>query len=167
MPQNHRSFLWKDLTEFKTWRWIILSRTPFMDNFDELYSALFLVNPDLSDTISSKSCSNNRRGQKSNVLKKRWDSLTNAIDKKSDKSIEELKSMIDPFLHVYNGTVLQDRLPSLKNTLVILRPIEQQKRTIQQIPDGLNNLDRTNLMSLFSIHPSLDAEKEFSIDKSD
>ncbi|KAL3504171.1 hypothetical protein ACH5RR_034012 [Cinchona calisaya] len=70
------------------------------------------------------------QGAERQCAKRRWDSLTNAIDKKFDKSIEELKAMIDPFSHVYEGTILQDRLPGLKDTLIILRPTEQQKRTI-------------------------------------
>lgn len=166
-PRNHQSFLWKVLTEVKTRRRIILSGTPFQNNFDELYNTLCLVNPKLSDKISSESCRDNCRKwrRKSNVEKERWVSLTHAIDEKSDDAIEELKAMIYPFSHVYKGSILQDSLPGLKDTLVILRPTDQQKHILQLIPDKLNHLDKTNLLSLISVHPSLAAEKEFFVDK--
>ncbi|KAL3497839.1 hypothetical protein ACH5RR_040571 [Cinchona calisaya] len=80
-------------------------------------------------------------------------------------SIEECKAMTDLFSHVSKGNVLQERLPGLKDTMVILRPKEQQKYICQLKPDGLNNLDITSLTSLISIHPYLAAEKEFSIDE--
>ncbi|KAL3499796.1 hypothetical protein ACH5RR_038889 [Cinchona calisaya] len=163
-PRNHQSRVWKVLTKVKTRRKIILSGTPFQNNFDELYNTLCLVNPKLSDPIASESC--RRWRWKNNVDKERWVSLTNGIDGKSDNAIEELKAMIDPFVHVHKGTILEERLPGLKDTLVILRPTDQQKDVLQLIPDDCKGFERVHLVSLISVHPSLAATNEqFSIYK--
>nr|XP_027122233.1 SNF2 domain-containing protein CLASSY 4-like [Coffea arabica] len=133
-PRNQQSLVWKVLTRVKTKRKIILSGTPFQNNFEELYNTLCLVNPKLSGSVTSESCS--RRWQrKSNVEKERWVSLTNAIDNNSDNAVEELKAMIDPFVHVHKGSILEESLPGLKDTLVILRPTDEQKGILQLISD--------------------------------
>lgn len=50
-PRNQRSSIWKVLCELKTKKRIILSGTPFQNNFLELYNTLCLVRPGFSDTI--------------------------------------------------------------------------------------------------------------------
>ncbi|XP_071919247.1 SNF2 domain-containing protein CLASSY 3 [Coffea arabica] len=164
-PRNQQSLVWKVLTGVKTKRKIILSGTPFQNNFEELYNTLCLVNPKLSGSMNSESRS--RRWQrKSNVEKERWVSLTNAIDKNSGNAVEELKAMIDPFVHVHKGSILEESLPGLKDTLVILRPTDEQKGIIQLISDDWSRFDQVHLVSLISVHPSLAAfSKRFSGDK--
>ncbi|XP_027180405.1 SNF2 domain-containing protein CLASSY 3-like isoform X1 [Coffea eugenioides] len=155
-PRNQQSLVWKALTGVKTKRKIILSGTPFQNNFDELYNTFCLVNPKFSGSITSESC--NRRWQrKSNVEKERWISLTNAIHKKSDNVVEELKAMIDPFVHVHRGSILEENLPGLKDTLVILRPTDEQKDILRLISDDWSRFDQVHLVSLISVHPSLAA----------
>ncbi|XP_027085880.2 SNF2 domain-containing protein CLASSY 3 [Coffea arabica] len=164
-PRNQQSLVWKVLTGVKTKRKIILSGTPFQNNFDELYNTLCLVNPKLSGSVTFESCS--RRWQrKSNVEKERWVSLTNAIDKNSDNAVEELKALIDPFVHVHKGSILEESLPGLKDTLVILRPTDEQKEILQLILDDWSRFDQVHLVSLISVHPSLAAfSKRFSAHK--
>ncbi|KAI5656539.1 hypothetical protein M9H77_25332 [Catharanthus roseus] len=77
----------------------------------------------------------------------------------------ELKAMMDPFVHMHKETILQESLPGLSDTLVVLTPTDLQKKLLERIFD--NVFEKVHLVSLISAHPSLVAEhKEFSDHKS-
>ncbi|GFP91351.1 snf2 domain-containing protein classy 3, partial [Phtheirospermum japonicum] len=54
MPRNDKSKIWKALSKVPTQRRIILSGTPFQNNFDELFNTLCMVNPKLAHETESK-----------------------------------------------------------------------------------------------------------------
>ncbi|KAI5656544.1 hypothetical protein M9H77_25337 [Catharanthus roseus] len=73
--------------------------------------------------------------------------------------------MMDPFVHVHKGTVLQESLPGLSDTLVVLTPTDLQKKLLERISE--NVFEKVHLVSLISAHPSQVAEREvFSDHKS-
>ncbi|KAI5678439.1 hypothetical protein M9H77_09389 [Catharanthus roseus] len=73
--------------------------------------------------------------------------------------------MMDPFVHMHKGTILQESLPGLSDTLVVLTPTDLQKKLLERISE--NVFEKVHLVSLISAHPSLVAEHEaFSDHKS-
>ncbi|KAI5678446.1 hypothetical protein M9H77_09396 [Catharanthus roseus] len=97
--------------------------------------------------------------------KGRWASLTSLINKNAYDAVDELKAMMDPFVHVHKGTMLQESLPGLSDTLVVLTPTDLQKKLLERISE--NVFEKVHLVSLISTHPSLVAEHEvFSDHKS-
>ncbi|KAI5678450.1 hypothetical protein M9H77_09400 [Catharanthus roseus] len=95
----------------------------------------------------------------------RWASLTSLINKNAYDAVDELKAMMDPFVHVHKGTILQESLPGLSDTLVVLTPTDLQKKLLERISE--NVFEKVHLVSLISAHPSLVAEHEaFSDHKS-
>ncbi|KAI5678449.1 hypothetical protein M9H77_09399 [Catharanthus roseus] len=159
-PRNQNSLLWKALTKVKTGRRIILSRTPFQNNFDELYNIFCLVNPKFVEHISAKT---SRHGTKSKIdsAKGRLASLTSLINKNAYDAIDVLKAMMDPFVHVHKGTILQESFLGLSNTLVVLTPIDLPKKLLERISENI--FEKVHLVS----HPFLIAEHEvFSYHKS-
>ncbi|KAJ0559320.1 putative DNA helicase chromatin remodeling SNF2 family [Helianthus annuus] len=155
-PRNDQSHMWKTLLNVKTKRSIILSGTPFQNNFDELYNTLCLVNPSLSFGISSLNgvYSGKRRGWKHTTAKGQWDSITSSV-KKSQQKLLELKAMIDPFVHVHKGTILQERLPGLRDALVVLKPTKTQQTLLNRMLGSKLTIEKDHIMSLVSVHPSL------------
>lgn len=157
-PRNQTSLLWKALTKVKIDRRIILSGTPFQNNFDELYNTFCLVNPKFADEMSRHGAKS-----KSNRSKGRWASLI--INKNADDAVDDLKAIMDPFVHVHKGAILQESLPGLSDKLVILTPTDLQKKLLEMISD--NVFEKVRLVSLISTQPSLVAEQEkFSDHKS-
>lgn len=150
-PRNDDSLIWKALSKLETPRRIILSGTPFQNNFDELYNTLCLVCPKLSDFSSGSQL---RHLRKRKAAKKRWDRLTSSIGKNKNDKIKELKRIIAPLVHVHNGSVLQERLPGLRSTLVYLKPTSLQKKLLSVIPQK-KFLEEDNFMTRISVHPSL------------
>ncbi|KAK9266943.1 hypothetical protein L1049_027202 [Liquidambar formosana] len=172
-PRNDQSLIWKALSKIETEKRIILSGTPFQNNFSELYNTLCLVRPKFADTILSKKYGDfrNKRGRKSSAVRGKWASLTNSIGKDADDKVEELRAMIDPFVHVHKGTILQENLPGLRDSLVFLQPAPFQKRLLEGIQGTRNPFELGYFVSLISVHPSLFPEcclsekEEFSVDK--
>ncbi|KAI5655811.1 hypothetical protein M9H77_32998 [Catharanthus roseus] len=162
-PRNQNSQLWKALTKVKTGRRIILSGTPFQNNFDELYNTFCLVNQKFSEDISIETC-RNRAVRKNNPAKGKWASLTNLINKNADDAVEELRAMMDPFVHVHKGTILQESLPGLRDTLVVLNPTDLQQKLLTRIPEDCF-LERVHLLSMISVHPSLVAQNKLFSDQ--
>ncbi|KAI5656537.1 hypothetical protein M9H77_25330 [Catharanthus roseus] len=78
---------------------------------------------------------------------------------------DDLKAIMDPFVHVHKGAILQESLPGLSDKLVILTPTDLQKKLLEMISD--NVFEKVRLVSLISTQPSLVAEQEkFSDHKS-
>ncbi|KAI5659517.1 hypothetical protein M9H77_28310 [Catharanthus roseus] len=163
-PHNQNSILWKALTKVKTDEQIILFGTPFQNNFDELYNTFCHVNPKFTEHVSTETSWHGAKC-KSNPAKGRWASLTNLINKNIDDAVDKLKAMMDPFVHVHKGTILQENLPSLSDTLVVLTPTDLQKKLLERISD--NVFEKVHLVSLISTHPYLGTKHEaFSDHKS-
>lgn len=163
-PRNERSLIWKALGKVKTEKRIILSGTPFQNNFLELYNILCLVRPKFAEKISNRTPKVSRR-KSDFALEKRdifpgkyvgkgvWTSLTSHV---TDDNAEEVRSILKPFVHIHNGNILQS-LPGLRECLIVLNPFSQQKKIIEKIEKiGLaHNFEYEYNISLVSIHPSL------------
>ncbi|XP_059644779.1 SNF2 domain-containing protein CLASSY 4-like [Cornus florida] len=174
-PRNKKSLIWKALSKIETQKRIILSGTPFQNNFSELYNTLCLVRPKFADRIITKSNGDFRkkRGRKSSLARGKWVSLTSTIGKDADDKLKELRAMIDPFVHVHKGYILQERLPGLRDSLVLLKPTQLQKTLLEGLQGIKNPLELGYLVSLISVHPSLvpksyfSETKESSVDKNE
>ncbi|KAK8545913.1 hypothetical protein V6N13_067158 [Hibiscus sabdariffa] len=180
IPRNADSLLWKALSRIKTERRIILSGTPFQNNFKELFNTLWLVRPTFAEGIQYED--NKRRGRKGDQAKLKFTYWIGSIENDVDRNdkLREVRALIKPFVHVYKGTILQTVLPGLKHSLVVLRPTDLQKkilgcveeilRRVEEIlqrarekknpfknrrTDKQNALDLDRYVSLISIHPSL------------
>ena len=94
-PRNHNSCIWKVLTEVKTEKRIILSGTPFQNNFKELSNVLCMTRPAYKDKISSRLHDLTRLSQ---------EGKNGRLDE--EIGIAELKDMIAPFVHVHKGNIL-------------------------------------------------------------
>ncbi|KAL6985862.1 hypothetical protein U1Q18_019235 [Sarracenia purpurea var. burkii] len=166
-PRNDQSLIWKALSRVETQRRIILSGTPFQNNFGELFNTLCLVRPKFADRFISET----KGGRKSSAARGKWASLTSSIGKKSEDRLEELRAMISPFVHVHKGSILKESLPGLRETLVVLQPTDLQKTMIEIIAGRKNQLELEYLVSLISVHPSLVlsccllGKNELSLDK--
>ncbi|XP_022896342.1 SNF2 domain-containing protein CLASSY 4-like [Olea europaea var. sylvestris] len=167
-PRSDQSLTWKALANVATNRRIMLSGTPFQNNFEELYNTLCLVNPLFADQIDEihPSC---KRGRKMiHRTRGKRGTLTKFLSETTNDQLMKLRTMIDPFVHVHKGTILQESLPGLRDSLVFLRPTELQNSLLQIASNGKPFLHEVCLVSLISVHPSLVADQEmFSAYKSE
>ncbi|XP_057514047.1 SNF2 domain-containing protein CLASSY 4-like [Actinidia eriantha] len=156
-PRNDQSLIWQALSRVKTQKRIILSGTPFQNNFGELFNTLCLVRPKFADKISSeiRGKSGRKWGRKSRVARGKWASLTDSIGKDTNDKLYKLRTMIDPFVHVHKGAILKESLPGLRDSMVILHPTDLQKDLIEVIQARKNQLELDCALSLVSVHPSL------------
>ncbi|KAA8522118.1 hypothetical protein F0562_012568 [Nyssa sinensis] len=156
-PRNSQSLIFKALSKMETHRRIILSGTPFQNNFGELYNTLCLVRPKFDDRMTSENYGvlRKKRGRKSSVARVKWASLTSSICKDADDKLRKLRALIDPFVHVHRGTILQESLPGLRDALVVLQPTPLQKTLLEGIQGKKNPIKLGYLVSLISVHPSL------------
>lgn len=160
-PRNERSVMWKTLGKVKTEKRIILSGTPFQNNFLELYNILCLVRPRFGEMFLTKT----KVGRRHYVSKKQrdkfsdkyekgvWASLTSNV---TDDNAEKVRSILKPFVHIHNGTILRT-LPGLRESVIVLKPPPLQKsiiRKVENIGSG-NNFEHEYVISLASTHPSL------------
>uniref|UniRef100_A0A7N0UW43 Helicase C-terminal domain-containing protein n=1 Tax=Kalanchoe fedtschenkoi TaxID=63787 RepID=A0A7N0UW43_KALFE len=103
----------------------------------------------------------------------KWQSLINPIGKfeegkVGDNKLKELRSMLDEFVHIYKGNILQTDLPGLRDSVIVLRPQKFQNRILEGVYDLKSSLKRNYVASLVSVHPSLLPEcerKHFPRDK--
>ncbi|KAM0922008.1 hypothetical protein ACQ4PT_006478 [Festuca glaucescens] len=160
-PRNERSVMWKTLGKVKTEKRIILSGTPFQNNFLELYNILCLVRPRFGEMFLTKT----KAGRRHNASKKPrdkfsdkyekgvWASLTSNV---TDDNAEKVRSILKPFVHIHNGTILRT-LPGLRESVIVLKPPPLQKsiiRKVENVGSG-NNFEHEYVVSLASTHPSL------------
>ncbi|CAL4900563.1 unnamed protein product [Urochloa decumbens] len=160
-PRNDRSVMWKTLGKVKTEKRIILSGTPFQNNFLELYNILCLVRPRFGEMFLTKG----RVGRRHFVSKKQKDKLSDKYEKGvwasltsnvTDDNADKVRSILKPFVHIHNGNILRT-LPGLRESVVILKPPPLQKsiiRKVENVGSG-NNFEREYVISLASTHPSL------------
>ncbi|KAL8538675.1 hypothetical protein ACS0TY_000621 [Phlomoides rotata] len=164
-PRNDQSLMWKALTKVRTRRRVILSGTPFQNNFTELYNTLCLVNPSFGHLITSTGRPGRRGRVKADACRDGWGILTDSINRYStnDDGLKKLRLMIKPFVHVHRGSILEKTLPGLRDCLIILKPTDLQTKLLECTAGVDSYLEQSNLASLISVHPWLVAKKpEFS-----
>ncbi|KAI3882456.1 hypothetical protein MKX03_025234 [Papaver bracteatum] len=151
-PRNKNSKIHKCLKNVQTERRIILSGTLFQNNFDELYTTLLLVRPKFADTTSNKTDKNGGTLSRGN-----WVSLTSSIGKSSDnQQLQKLRKMMKPFVHIHKGSILQKKIPGLRECVVYLHPSPLQRKFLEKVRDGINNsFEFDHAVAVVSVHPSL------------
>ena len=156
-PRNQRSSIWKVLCELKTKKRIILSGTPFQNNFLELYNTLCLVRPGFADTIpaSLKKLCQRRLMREKKVMKEVQDSISSSAGSHADEEIKKFKALMAPFVNVHKGSILQKSLPGLRDCVVVLNPPDMQKRLLESIRGTSNTFEFEHKLALASVHPSL------------
>lgn len=162
-PRNSQSLMWKALMKTTTKKRVILSGTPFQNNFTELYNTLCLVNPTFSQTTSKTP------GRKPNAARDEWAYVTNSICKSSttggeNDGLKKLRLMIKPFVHIHKGGILEKTLPGMRDCMIVLKPTDLQRKLVHKSGQANDKfLEQAYLASLISVHPSLVANKpEFS-----
>lgn len=150
-PRNDESNSWNALLQLKTRRRIILSGTPFQNNFEELYNTVRLVRPEWATNLTclgafdkKQRTSDKMRGKNSKVG-----------TEENTKRAKEVRDMISPFVHVYKGTILQDKLPGLRNSVLVLQPTDLQQRFFNRTRSIKNAFVYDRIEAQISIHPSL------------
>ncbi|KAL5057743.1 hypothetical protein RYX36_029347 [Vicia faba] len=73
----------------------------------------------------------------------------------TDDKIKHLKLLMDPFVHVYKGAILQEKLPGLRDCVLRLKPDSFQKQILESIQSSQDILSFEHKLILASIHPSL------------
>ncbi|CAH2052761.1 unnamed protein product [Thlaspi arvense] len=143
-PRNKKSRIWKALSEVKTGKRIILSGTPFQNNFKELSTVLCLARPDYTEMITSRLHDLSKLSQE-------------GINGRFDEEIrlEELKDMIAPFVHVHKGNILRENLPGRRDCVVVLNPTFQQTIVLSRIEQPQVTFELEHKFSAVSVHPSL------------
>ncbi|KAM7254085.1 hypothetical protein ACFE04_031767 [Oxalis oulophora] len=158
-PRNEKSRMFRALHQIKTEKRIILSGTPFQNNFVELYNTLCLVRPSFADKMEAKNGGVQKKRGKASESKQKWISLTDTIGQSGcqlqDASIEELRATIAPFVHIHKGNILKQTLHGLRHSVLILQPGNTQKSLLDAVQGPKYVLKDDCAMSLLSVHPSL------------
>ncbi|CAN1748490.1 SNF2 domain-containing protein CLASSY 3 [Linum perenne] len=173
--RNDSSLIWRALSNVKTEKRVVLSGTPFQNNFGEFFNTLWLARPNFVDNISSSNhgISRRKRGRKAvNEAREKWLSLTSHLGKDADdwlkvRKLQELRDGISPFVHSYKGNILQEKLPGLRDSVVILQPAKFQEELLANVhgitrtleldleKEPLKYLHWEHALSLASVHPYL------------
>ncbi|XP_037496282.1 SNF2 domain-containing protein CLASSY 3 isoform X2 [Jatropha curcas] len=164
--RNEQSLIWQALSKVQTEKRIILSGTPFQNNFAELFNILILVRPKFAVRISC----NKRRKRRGRMqgARRDWASLTSSIGKVRDDAerLAEVRAIIGPMVHVHRGNILQQRLPGLVDSVVILKPVHLQEILLDKVQKaGGTNFNLEYLVSVVSVHPSLMREQSINIEE--
>jgi DNA repair and recombination RAD54-like protein len=158
-PRNRRSNIWKVLSEVQARKRIILSGTPFQNNLLELYNTFSLVKPSFPNMIPhelKKFCERKSASKESKEWSWEVDSGNSTqMSNPSDVKIKQLKMLMDPFVHVHKGAILQKKLPGLRDCVLILKPDSFQKQIIESIQSDQNILIFERKQTVASVHPSL------------
>ncbi|XP_027335244.1 SNF2 domain-containing protein CLASSY 4-like [Abrus precatorius] len=155
-PRNQRSCIWKVLSESRTQKRILLSGTPFQNNFLELYNILCLMKPSFPDSIPQelkKFCLSRLMHEKKAPKDVSWEPVSSANP--ADHKINQLKFLMDPFVHVHKGSILKKNLPGLRDCVLILKPDSLQQEILESIEGSQNILNFEHKLALVSVHPSL------------
>ncbi|KAK4262513.1 hypothetical protein QN277_028065 [Acacia crassicarpa] len=158
--RNDRSLLWEALSDIKTNRRISLSGTPFQNNFRELNNTIRLAKPNVP------------KGLKLELLLKSYDKVESHGER--TQVMAQIRDVIKPFVHVHKGTVLEEKLPGLEESVVSLEPSPSQMSIFKYIQklredqEGCSNWFRfEHLMSVSSVHPSLFVDELTRVPKSE
>ncbi|CAK8561323.1 unnamed protein product [Lathyrus sativus] len=156
-PRNQRSRIWKVLSKIQTKKRIILSGTPFQNNFYELYNTLSLVKPSFPNTIPCELKKFCQKQEPKKTLKEwSWEPIYgNRRENPCDNKIMQLKFLMDPFVHVHKGAILEKKLPGLRDCVLALKPDLLQKQILESIQSCQNRLIYEHKLTMASVHPSL------------
>ncbi|KAK7256251.1 hypothetical protein RIF29_29690 [Crotalaria pallida] len=159
-PRNQTSRIWQVLSEVQTQKRIILSGTPFQNNFLELYNTFCLAKPNFPDTIPpelKKFCQSRLIQEKKVPKGLSWGAVSpgNTTGDPSEEKIKQLKLLMDPFVHVHKGSILQKNLFGLRECVVTLKPKNLQKALLENIECSQCTFGFDHKLALVSIHPSL------------
>ncbi|XP_024989133.1 SNF2 domain-containing protein CLASSY 3 [Cynara cardunculus var. scolymus] len=146
-PRNQSSNIWNTLLKLKTKNRVILSGTPFQNNFRELFNTLRLVRPATAVGIENEKIFADMIQQKNGTKSRGCRS--------GSEDIEKLKTIISPFVHVHKGHILESKLPGLKQSVILLNPPPFQKRFIVNLENLSKTLEYEHKVALVSVHPSL------------
>ncbi|KAF3793020.1 SNF2 domain-containing protein CLASSY 3, partial [Nymphaea thermarum] len=165
IARNKQSKLWQCLKQVKTQRRIMLSGTPFQNNFDQLFSTLYLIRPNFAEGIFERfedhpSCLDDQADEEyllheknERVLRRSFATFSEGIEPEETSSqLKELRSIIDPFIHVHEGTIHE--LPGLIDYFVYLYPSPLQRCLLDKLTDR-TNFDYDHKVSCICVHPSL------------
>ncbi|KAF5177414.1 Snf2 domain-containing protein classy [Thalictrum thalictroides] len=157
LARNKKSLICKALGKIKTERRIILSGTPFQNNFEELYTTLSLVRPKFLNSISTSKMHIRSDLDEGKEARSKWASLTKSIGKHADDRLLEIRALMAPFVHVHKGSILKESVPGLRDCLVVLEPLPLQMKLLEEVQEILKrkHLGLQHAVSLVSIHPSL------------
>ncbi|KAL1535808.1 SNF2 domain-containing protein CLASSY 3-like [Salvia divinorum] len=156
-PRNNKSSIWNVLLKLQTEKRVILSGTPFQNNFGELFNTLRIVRPAIADVLAQKkmfaklvvpkkmSPSSKHEGE-------HWQS--SLVSEDVDRAVEYLKHCMSPFVHLHRGAILQQSLPGLRDCVVLLKPPMLQKSLIERL-ESSNNFKFQHEVALLSVHPYL------------
>ncbi|KAL2336928.1 hypothetical protein Fmac_011374 [Flemingia macrophylla] len=155
-PRNRRSNIWKVLSKSRTQKRILLSGTPFQNNFRELYNILCLMKPSFPDSIPQelkKFCQSRLMHDRQAPKDASWEPISSGNP--ADGKINQLKSLMTPFVNVHKGSILQKNLPGLRDCVLVLKPDNFQQQILDSIECSQSGLNFEHKLSLVSVHPSL------------
>ncbi|KAL0429425.1 UNVERIFIED_CONTAM: SNF2 domain-containing protein CLASSY 3 [Sesamum radiatum] len=157
-PRNRRSNIWNVLLKVQTKKRVILSGTPFQNNFGELFNTLHIVRPAIADVLAQEKTfaemiASRRMSSKRKYKEENYHStlITEAID----RAVEKLKISMSPFVHVHKGTILQQSLPGLRDCVILLKPPALQKSLIERLEGSPSTFHFEHKVALISVHPYL------------
>ncbi|KAL3537109.1 hypothetical protein ACH5RR_000475 [Cinchona calisaya] len=153
-PRSQKTRIWNTLVKLQTERRIILSGTPFQNNFRELFNTLRLVRPKMAGILAKERTLSDMIKSTDRYSAKKENSF---VQKEVEKGVEKLKEVIAPFVHVHEGSILQKKLPGLRDCVVILNPPPHQKSMIEKIEfeAAQKTFEYDYKVALLSVHPSL------------
>ncbi|KAL2251252.1 UNVERIFIED_CONTAM: SNF2 domain-containing protein CLASSY 3 [Sesamum indicum] len=157
IPRSQKSNIWNALLKLKTKKRIILSGTPFQNNFKELFNILRIVRPAVAGVLAKEKKFSEMISCRGRCSRKNYRDMEESQFSVSvmDTAIDDLKAAMAPFVHVHKGAILQQSLPGLRDCVILLRPPELQKSLIQRI-EGLKNMFKfDHKVALISVHPYL------------
>ncbi|PWA93708.1 SNF2-related, N-terminal domain-containing protein [Artemisia annua] len=145
-PRNQRSNIWNILLKLKTKKRVILSGTPFQNNFQELFNTLRLVRPETVANIGNEKIF-------ADMIQRKKKNKSRSMSTPED--IEKLKKIIAPFVNVHKGHILESKLPGLKQSIVLLNPPPLQKGLIEILDKSSTTFESEHKVALVSTHPYL------------
>ncbi|PIN16100.1 DNA repair protein, SNF2 family [Handroanthus impetiginosus] len=151
-PRSRKSNIWNTLLELKTKKRIILSGTPFQNNFEELFNILRIVRPALAGVLAKERIF---AEMMTIHLRKKYMNDDERHQETTNHAIEELKAAMAPFVHVHKGTILQQSLPGLRDCVILLKPPPLQKSLIERIEGSQSSFKFDHKVALISVHPYL------------
>ncbi|KAL0308702.1 UNVERIFIED_CONTAM: SNF2 domain-containing protein CLASSY 3 [Sesamum radiatum] len=157
IPRSQKSNIWNALLKLKTKKRIILSGTPFQNNFKELFNILRIVRPAVAGVLAKERKFTEMITCRRRCSRKRYRDVEESRFSVSvmDTAIDDLKAAMAPFVHVHKGAILQQSLPGLRDCVVLLRPPELQKNLLQRIERLKSTFKFDHRVALISVHPYL------------
>lgn len=157
-PRNQRSNIWNALLKLHTERRVILSGTPFQNNFAELFNTLRIVRPAIANVLAhektfSEMITSRRMSSGRNYKGENYQS--NLTPEVVDRAVEKLKISMSPFVHVHKGTILMQSLPGLRDCVILLKPPSLQKSLIEKLEGSPSTFEFEHKVALISVHPYL------------